>query len=277
MSFSRRLTVALHEPAAATAIIVKHNQVLVEHIIYQRLLDISNGGLIVLRVSIDNNDVPAEVQEKEFFVTVVGEHAARADVIVSQELVNFFGQPIEGTRFRFTFTKKLPELTSVAIKFLENDFCFIDPREAVQAYLEDYHILYEGMLMQIPSQIDDMFGLVRIESLRPAVVCRVPNGEVEMEIVSDVVPEESPATPLRLPTAQPPLIPPQTPPVTPSVSQPTFSQTASPKSFSFQDMKRELFPDLATAYQPLETPSRPTMSKEEVRAARLAFYAKKNE
>jgi hypothetical protein len=261
MSFSRRLTVALQEANTAT---IKHNQVLVEHIIYQRLLDISNGGLIVLRVSIDNNDVPVEVQEKEFFVTVVGEHAGRADVILSQEVINFFGEPIEGTRFRFTLTKKLPQLTSVAIKFIENDFCFIDPREAVQAYLEDYHIIYEGMLMQIPSQIDDMFGLVRIESLTPAVVCRVPNGEVVMEIVIHADPE---TTPMCLPVTEPPQAPVQVEPPKEEL-----------KPFSFQNMKRELFPDLATAEIPLEThKDATTMTKEEVRAARLAFYSKKNE
>ena len=269
MSFSRRLTIAVNHQPQAT---LKHNQVLVEHIIYQRLLDISNGGIIILRVTIDNDDVPAEVQEKEFFVTAVGEHAQRADILVSQELVNFFGQPIEGTRFRFTFTKKMPELTSVAIKFLENDFCFIDPREAVQAYLEDYHLLYEGMLMQIPSQIDDMMGLVRIESLKPAVVCRVPNGEVSLEIVSDEVPPVAAATPLRLPVTQPPAVPPVV------VPQPVPSQAPTPTPFDFQQMKRELFPDLAraTPQPPPETPSEPVMTKEEVRAARLAYYAKKN-
>lgn len=262
MSFSRRLTIAVNDHPQTAA---KHNQVLVEHIIYQRLLDISNGGLIILRVSIDNEDVPAEVQEKEFFVTAVGEHAGRADVLVSQELINFFGQPIEGTRFRFTFTKRMPELTSVAIKFLENDFCFVEPRDAVQTYLEDYHLLYEGMLMQIPSQIDEMLGLIRIESLKPAVVCRVPNGEVALEIVSDEVPPVAAAavTPLRLPLAEPPVVPPQ----------PTATPSQAP--FNFQDMKRELFPDLTATYQSVPV-AEPVMSKEELRAARLAYYAKKN-
>jgi hypothetical protein len=268
MSFSRRLTVALQEDATRTP---KHNQVVVEHIIYQRLLDISNGGIIVLRVTIDNEEVPAEVQEKEFFVTVVGEHAHRADVLVSQELINFFGQPIEGTRFRFTFTKKLPELTTVAIKFLENDFCFIDPRDAVQTYLEDYHILYEGMLMEIPSQIDHMLGLVRIESLKPATVCRVPNGEVELEILTDEPPVSATAAPLHLPFAHPPPIPPV--PVNNVITR------QEPAPFNFQEMKRELFPDLATLQEPIQTQSvsSPPLSREEVRAARLAYYAKKND
>jgi hypothetical protein len=264
MSFSRRLTVALQEFPATTP---KHNQVLVEHVIYQRLLDIANGSLIILRVTVDNDDAPADVLEKEFFVTVVGEHAQRADVLVSQELINFFGQPIQGTRFRFTFVKKMPELTSVTIKFLENDFCFLDPREAVQGYLEDYHILYEGMLMQIPSQIDDMMGLIRIESLAPAIVCRVPNGEVELEIVNDgpaVAPE---------PDLQPP--------VAETTPQPQPEPTPQPeaKPFNFNEMLRDLFPSLA---MPEQTTHRPPpqerqLTKEEVRAARIAFFTKKNE
>jgi hypothetical protein len=263
MSFSRRLSVAIQDVPNNH---IKHNQVLVEHVIYQRLLDISNGGLIILRVTIDNPDAAADIQEKEFFITAVGEHMQAADVVVSQELIDFFGLPLEGTRFRFTFTKKLPELTSVSIKFLENDFCFLDPREAVQAYLEDYHILYEGMLMQIPSQIDEMMGLIRIETLKPAIICRVPNGEVELEIVTD----ELPATPLRLPAAEPPIHSTQFP-------TPAVTSTESLKPFNFNDMQRELFPDLATTpQQPEETPQ-PTeapLSREELRKARLAYYNK---
>jgi hypothetical protein len=252
MSFSRRLTVALNNDQSIS---IKHNQVLVEHVIYQRLLDISNGGLIVLRISVDNDDAPANVLEKEFFVTVVGEHAGRADVMVSQEVIDYFGLPLEGTRFRFTFTKKLPELTSVSIKFLENDFCFLDPREAVQAYLEDYHILYEGMLMQIPSQIDEMMGLIRIESLKPAIVCRVPNGEVELDIVG----EEPAPTPTPFPT--PALLPTEVP-------------AEQPSSFNFNDFQQELFPILGeTPHQ--ETPhQQPQLSREELRKARLAYYNK---
>jgi hypothetical protein len=262
MSFSRRLTAAIQDVPNNH---IKHNQVLVEHVIYQRLLDISDGGIIVLRVTIDNPDAPADIQEKEFYVTVVGEHAARADVIVSQELINYFGLPLEGTRYRFTFTKKLPELTSVSIKFLENDFCFLDPREAVQAYLEDYHILYEGMLMQIPSQIDEMMGLVRIETLKPAIVCRVPNGEVVLEILED----PPAATPLRLPTVQPPSLP--TPALIPTESE-------EPKPFNFHDMKRELFPDLG-AEPPcdgfkLNASDASPLSREELRKARIAYYNK---
>jgi hypothetical protein len=266
MSFSRRLTVAINENAIDS---IKHNQVLVEHIIYQRLLDISNGGIIVLRVTIDNEDAPADVQEKELFVTVVGEHINRADVMVSQTLIDYFGMPLEGTRFRFTFTKKLPELTSVTIKFIENDFCFLDPREAVQAYLEDYHILYEGMIMQIPSQIDEMMGLVRIESLKPAIVCRVPNGEVALEILSDE--DAANPTALRLPQVQPPAVP----PIHSQANPEPLNEQQHP--FNFHDMKRELFPDLVdiSPQQYEETPHpEPQLSREELRKARLAYYNK---
>jgi hypothetical protein len=287
MSFSRRLSIALQDNRTIT---IKHNQILVEHVIYQRLLDISNGDIIILRVTIDNDNVPIEVKSKEFFVSVVGEHPHRADVLVSQELINFFDQPIERTRFRFTFIKKLPELSAINIKFLENDFCFIDPREAVQAYLEDYHIIYEGMLIQIPSQVESMVGLIRIESLKPASVCRVPNGEVELEIVTDESPLFATATPLHLPSTQPPPIPPI---IANNIiyKEDSLKNSDSQKEnfldkyaqndhapFNFQEMKRTLFPDLITPNFPIEAQSTtsPTITKEELRAARLAFYSKKN-
>jgi hypothetical protein len=259
MSFSRRLTVSVDQTPA-----IKHNQILMQDFIYNRLLDISDGGIIILRVSIDNADATADVQEKEFFVTVVGPHANNSNVLVSQEVVDYFGIPAADAIYRFTYVKKLPELASVSIKFIENDFCFLDPREAVQAYLEDYHIIYEGMIMQIPSQIDDMVGLVRIESLKPANVCRVPNGEVELEIVSD--------EPIPMGATTP----------SPTPAEPTINHSPiADMPYNFQEMKRALFPDLVTGTPPSQAQrisSEPpkVLSKEEVRAARLAYYTKKN-
>jgi hypothetical protein len=256
MSFSRRLTVSINETPT-----IKHNQVLMQEFIYNRLLDISDGGIIVLRVNIDNADAADDIKEKEFFVTVVGPHMNNSNVIVSQEVIDFFGIPPADAIYRFTYTKKLPTLTSVSIKFIENDFCFIDPREAVQAYLEDYHIVYEGMIMQIPSQIDHMLGLVRIESLKPAIVCTVPNGEVELEIISD-----EPPTPVLAPTLAP--------------TEPTINHSPlADMPYNFQEMKKALFPDLMPAATPLVQSVQPSsnetvLTKEELRNIRISYYNK---
>ena len=255
MSFSRLLKVDINPD-----IIIKHNQVLINVSIYNRLLDITDGGIIILRITIDNKNVN---DDKEYYVTVVGPtnypresigHVPDINVLVSQEVIDYFG---ENTKYRFTYVKKLPILTSLTIKFIENEYCFMDSRDALQQYLENYHIVYKGMLISIPSEIEGIVGIATIEEIKPSNACRVPNGEVELEIVTD---EFATAA-----VAQPTVIP------TPISSTPASNLQST--SFNFHNMKRELFPDLVTTTQ---TTSEPMMSKEELRAARLAFYSNKN-
>jgi hypothetical protein len=257
MSFSRRLTAATSDSGA-----IKENQILMQNHLYNRLLDISTGGIIILRVIKELNENPND--NKEFYVTVVGSHNQPSDVLMHRTVTDFLG---ESQTFRFTLVRSLPTLTDINVKILENDFSMIDPRQKIQAHLEDYHILYEGMQFAIPSDIDMMFAIVRIESLKPSNICVVPNGEVNFEIVNDN-PE-----PLHIPE-QPSYQ------VDEPIHESPLMQTDTP--YDFNAMRAALFPDLASAPMPtghkIATEENVvSLTKEQLREARLAYYSKNND
>lgn len=258
MSFSRRLTASISDAST-----IKENQILMQNHLYNRLLDISNGGIIILRVVKEpNENADADTNAKEFYVTVVGSHNQPSDVLMHRTAFDFLGQ---SQTFRFTLVRSLPTLTDINVKILENDFSMIDPRQKIQAHLEDYHILYEGMQFAIPSDIDMMFAIVRIESLKPSNICVVPNGEVNFEIVNDN-PE-----PMHIPE---PSYPEEEP-----IHESPLMQTDTP--YDFNAMRAALFPDLApapalvtTGHKIVTEENVVPLTKEQMRQARLAYYSK---
>ncbi len=242
---------------------IKENQILIDGNLYNRLLDISTGGIITLKVIKEPNDAEgADTGQNEFYVTVVGVHRQPTNVVMHRAAFDYLG---ESPTFRYTLVKPLPPLTDISVKILENDFCMIDPRQKVQEYLEDYHILYEGMQFAVPTDIDMMHAIVRIESLKPSAICKVPNGEVNFEIVTDAPMVSA----LRAPEPQ----------EEPIHSSPLIQE---PLPYDFNAMRQALFPDLAAqapAPEPYKLPqpqAEVPKTKEELRAARLAYYANKN-
>jgi hypothetical protein len=251
MSFSRRLTVALHEDPPTY---IKPNQVLIQDQLYNRLLDITDGGLIFLKITSDDN-LNTTLQ----YVTVVGGHTNyQAQILMSQVLMDSLGG---AGQYRFTKCKALPELTSISVKIHSNEFCFADPRVSIQLYLEDYHILYKDFRTDIPTDVEGMTATISIEDIEPGPICRVPNGEVTFDLImNEPEPLEPAAT---LPTVAAPAFgapAPATPPL--SVNTP----------YNFETMKRSLFPDLVStdAKTPEPTPDPIVLSKEELRRRRLA-------
>ena len=267
MSFSRRLSVAVLD-VAEHPLQIKPNQILIQEHLYDRLFAIltpNDRGLIMLKISSDANaDITLQ------YVTAVAPHNnPTAQVLIPQTLIDLLGGD---THYRFTKIKPLPDMTSITIKVHNNDFCFGDIRTSIQLYLENYHILHKDMQFEVPTDVDAMTATVSIENIEPADICRVPNGEVELDLITKVDENESEGSaPAPAPAPVPTNIPIADEP------QRTNNIIDTPQAWpkSVQDIYKF---DTFTA-QP-ETPQEQIpapveLSKEEVRRRRIAAFEKR--
>ncbi len=179
---------------------------LLPHYLWERIIQdetLQNHDLYLMEFSNDTHHVTLSVGG--------GHHDDESLVFVPQWVFGIFS---EGAPVRYKPLRTIPpHATKITIKPLDNMLSHVDMNEEVSRYLSDWHVLEEGLMLQIHLQSIDYHALMYIESVEPSPLVLL-RGEVPLEVVP--MEAEEPPVPAR-PSTQPPIQPPpsiQPPPPT---------------------------------------------------------------
>lgn len=150
-----------------------------ERIIHDTTLQVHN--LYLMEFSNDTQHVTLSVGG--------GHHDDDNMVFVPQWVFGIFS---EGAPVKYKPLRTIPpSATKITIKPLDNMLYHVDINEEVSRYLSDWHVLQEGLILQIHLQSIDYQALMYIESVEPSPLVLL-RGEVPLEVVP--MEEEVPPT-----------------------------------------------------------------------------------
>ncbi len=161
---------------------------LLPHYLWERIINdetLQNHDLYLMEFSNDTHRVTLSVGG--------GHHDDDSMVFVPQWVFTIFS---EGAQVRYKPLREIPpQATKITIKPLDNMLYHVDMNEEVSRYLSDWHVLQEGLMLQIHLQSIDYQALMYIEALEPGPLVLL-RGEVPLEVVPmQEEPAPNPITP----------------------------------------------------------------------------------
>ncbi len=209
---------------------VAHNgadRCLLPHYLWERIINdnsLQTNDLYLMEFSNDTKHVTLSVGG--------GHHDDDNIVFVPQWVFTIFQ---EGEPARYKPLRTIPpQATKITIKPLDSMLYHVDINEEVSRYLSDWHVLQEGLMLQIHLQSIDYNALLYIEALEPGPLVLL-RGEVPLEVVPQ---EEEKPPQVPVPVSTPPPVPQPRAipdcffgPMVPVPSKPQPNQKNPPSSF----------------------------------------------
>ena len=172
---------------------VAHNaadRCLLPHYLWERILNdnsLQTNDLYLMEFSNDAKHVTLSVGG--------GHHDDDNIVFVPQWVFTIFQ---EGESARYNPLRTVPpQATKITIKPLDSMSYHVDINEEVSRYLSDWHVLQEGLMLQIHLESIDYNALMYIEALEPGPLVLL-RGEVPLEVVPSQEEEPQPQRPQQL-------------------------------------------------------------------------------
>lgn len=120
-------------------------------------------------------------ETKQVTLSVGGGHHDDDNIVFVPQWVFRIFQEGESARYKPLRTIP-PNATKITIKPLDSLLYHVDINEEVSRYLSDWHVLQEGILLEIHLQSIDYNALMYIEALEPGPLVLL-RGEVPLEVV----------------------------------------------------------------------------------------------